>query len=75
MSKNKCNCPKCGSEKFVTEPNQYDILIFTAKGFEIQETAQIDGCKIFCRACGAEIDEAKSIKKVVPVKKRLSPPK
>ena len=79
MSKRKYNCPKCNSNEFVTEPNQYDILIFAENGFEIQETEQTNDYKVFCRECFVEIDMIKSIQKVyVKRKQRISkkkPPK
>jgi predicted nucleic-acid-binding Zn-ribbon protein len=61
----KSNCPECGANEFVTEPNQYDILVLTKKGFEVQSTEQIDGCKVFCRKCSSEINLLKSVKGVV----------
>ena len=30
-------CPSCGSEEFVTEPNRYDILTFD-DGFEVSNS-------------------------------------
>ena len=59
------NCPNCGSTEFITEPNQYDVLIFTQNGFKIETTEQIDEYKIFCRACSSEINAAQSDKKIV----------
>jgi DNA-directed RNA polymerase subunit RPC12/RpoP len=61
----KYSCPNCGAIEFVTEPNQYDILVFTQNGFETQIAAQIDDYKVFCRECSAEIDIVKSDKKIV----------
>jgi predicted nucleic-acid-binding Zn-ribbon protein len=61
----KYNCPKCGADEFVTEPNQYDILVFTKKGFEVQSTEQVHDCKLFCRECSSEIDLLKSVKGVI----------
>jgi hypothetical protein len=77
MSKRKYNCPKCNSNEFVTEPNQYDILVFTENGFEIQETEPINDYKIFCRDCFAEMDISKSVsmKKVCAVRKKRVPSK
>jgi hypothetical protein len=71
MSKRKNHCPKCNSNEFVTEPNQYDILVFTGNGFEIQATEPINDYKIFCRDCFAEIDinQSESMKKICVVKK------
>jgi hypothetical protein len=64
MKKQYNNCPKCGSEEFITEPNQYDVLIFTESGFVVQSTESIEDAKIFCRACSLEVDILKSVKKV-----------
>lgn len=61
MKNKKNSCPECGSEEFVTEPNQYDILVFSGNSFEVQSTEQCDGVAIFCRECGKEIDEQESI--------------
>lgn len=63
MSPKHC-CPDCGSEEFISQPNQYDILIFTDTGFEIQSTEQIDECQVFCRACSKEVDIEKSDKEI-----------
>lgn len=60
---NKYNCPECGSNEFVTTPNQYDVLVFGANGFEVQTTEQTDDYKIFCRECSTEIDIMASDKK------------
>lgn len=73
MSKHKYHCPKCNSNEFVTEPNQYDILVFTTNGFEIQKTEQTNDYKVFCRDCFVEIDMIKSIQQVcVKRKQRIS---
>ena len=65
----KYNCPSCNSEEFITEPNQYDILIFNDTGFTIQSNEQVDDYKIFCRECGKEVDILRSFTKIV-LKKR-----
>jgi len=58
--KNSC-CPKCGSEEFITEPNQYDVLFFEAGQFDIRRSESFDDyCKIFCRECGGEVNDDKS---------------
>ncbi len=62
---NKCTCPECGSSEFITEPNQYDVLIFTKDGFKVQSSKTIEECKIFCRECSKEIDVLNSTSKVV----------
>jgi DNA-directed RNA polymerase subunit RPC12/RpoP len=64
MSK-KYKCPNCGSNEFVSEPNQYDIMIFTENGFETQTTETVDEYKVFCRECSEEIDVLKSTKKIL----------
>ncbi len=57
-------CLKCGCEEFVSEPNQYDVLRFEVGKFEVRHAEDVhDKIKIFCRACGAEIDEQMSEKK------------
>jgi len=54
---NNSKCTKCNSEEFVTEPNQYDILRFVNGKFEVIRSEFTDEeCKIFCRECGAEIN-------------------
>ena len=58
-------CPDCGSNEFITEPNQYDILIFSNNGFENQATKQIEEYKVYCRECSKEVDLLKSINKIV----------
>ena len=58
-------CPVCNSDEFVTQPNQYDVLVFTKNGFETQTTEQIDDYQIFCRECSAEVDVSKSDTKVL----------
>jgi len=61
----KYKCPNCGSNEFITEPNQYDILEFSKDGFETISTESIDDYKIFCRECGKEVDLLKTTKKIV----------
>ncbi len=61
----KYNCPNCHCEEFITEPNQYDVLNFTEKGFEIKHTEQIEDFKTYCRECGKEVDVFKSITKII----------
>ena len=57
-------CPKCGCEEFVSELNQYDILRFEVGKFKVYHAEDIyDKIKIFCRECGAEINEQISEKK------------
>lgn len=59
----KFQCPKCGSSEFVTTPNKYDCLKFVNNNFQIDKSEIIDSeYKIYCRECGVEIDEQKSIK-------------
>ncbi len=67
QDKNKCT--KCGSDSFITEPNQYQILEFIGGKFEEIKTEGIDkeDLRIFCRDCGSEIDE-----KSLLIKKKLS---
>ena len=50
-------CPKCGEGEFITEPNQYDVLIFSDGQFQVDHTESIDDFKIFCRECGVEVEE------------------
>jgi DNA-directed RNA polymerase subunit RPC12/RpoP len=60
---NKNKCPKCSSDSFITEPNQYQILKYIGEKFEEIKTEIIDkeDLRIFCRDCGSEIDEDESI--------------
>lgn len=50
-------CPKCGEGEFVSEPNQYDVLVFSDGQLQINHTESFDYFKIFCRECGVEISE------------------
>lgn len=59
------NCPNCDSQEFITEPNQYDILIFNEAGFIVYSTEQVDNYKIYCRECGKEVDITKTSKEIV----------
>ncbi len=68
-AKNKC--PNCGSEEFVTEPNQYDMLYFENGEFRISHTEFVDVYAIRCRGCGGDIDEEKSIERKRVVLKKL----
>lgn len=49
-------CPKCGAGEFITEPNQYDILTFSDRGFEILDTELMNDFKLFCRGCEIEVE-------------------
>ncbi|MBU2563244.1 MAG: hypothetical protein ABIJ05_04880 [Patescibacteria group bacterium] len=65
---NKYKCPKCGSVEFITQPNRYDCLRIVNGQFQAEKSEFIDEKeRIFCRECGAEIDEETSLqnKKVV----------
>ena len=54
-------CPKCCSESFITLPNRYDCLRFLNAEFKVEKSEFTDdNDKIFCRECGAEIDEKAS---------------
>ena len=61
----KNRCPKCGFGFFDTEPNQYEILLFTGEDFEEVKTEGIDktDLRIYCRSCRSEIDKNESIKR------------
>ncbi len=52
-------CPNCGSEEFVTEPNRYDILTFE-DDFEVTKSYFIDEYNVQCRECAEDIDVEKS---------------
>ena len=54
---NNGRCARCGAGEFITEPNQYDILTVSDRGFEIQNTELMNDFKIFCRECGVEVEE------------------
>ncbi len=59
----KFQCPKCGSNEFVTNPNKYDCLRFVKNDFHIDKSEIVnEEYKIYCRECGVEIDEQGSIK-------------
>lgn len=49
-------CLNCGCEEFVSEPNQYDVMIFRDGEFKIIRSEYMDSEKIFCRECGKEVD-------------------
>lgn len=54
-------CPKCGSEEFITEPIQYDVLFFSAGQFDIRRSESFDDYfKISYRECGGEVNDDKS---------------
>ncbi|MEA2104606.1 MAG: hypothetical protein U9P79_08215 [Candidatus Cloacimonadota bacterium] len=59
----KSKCPICNSEEFIINPpNRYDYLNFTNGHFQVYKSEFTNGEeKIFCRECGAEIDEKKSM--------------
>lgn len=61
---NKFQCPKCGSESFVTDPNRYDVLKFVEGDFQIEKSEFInDECRVFCRECGTEVNLTASIQR------------
>ena len=61
MANRKHICPECDSEKFITEPNQYDVLIFGKGDFVIKKTFSTnDKEKIACRECWSEVDVEES---------------
>lgn len=50
-------CPNCGSETFITEPNQYDVMSFLDGEFNIiRSESTDDGYKFLCENCFEEID-------------------
>jgi len=49
-------CPECGVGEFITEPNQYDVLIFSGGQFQVDHTEFTNNSKIFCRECGVEVE-------------------
>ncbi len=64
----KYQCPKCGSVEFITQPNRFDCLKFVNGQFQVEKSEFInDAERIFCRECGAEIEENASVqnKKIV----------
>jgi predicted nucleic-acid-binding Zn-ribbon protein len=69
---NKSKCPKCGSAEFITQPNRYDCLRIVNGKFQVENSEFINEKeRIFCRECGAEIDEEILLqnKKVILLKK------
>lgn len=61
MSREIEECPFCGSKEFITSPNRYDIMIFTNGDFDWQESEFTNEVGyIYCRECGAEVDEEKT---------------
>ena len=58
-------CPNCGSDEFMTSPNQYDILTFSEAGIEIQSTEQVYEYELFCRECGEGVEFLESEKKII----------
>ncbi len=62
MNDNNSQCPKCGSEQFITEPNQYDVISFEDGNFNvIRSESTDDGYKVFCENCDEEIDFNESL--------------
>lgn len=62
MSENN-QCPNCGCETFITEPNQYDVIELLGGEFNIiRSESTDDGDEIFCQECGVEIDFNDSLK-------------
>jgi len=56
MNENNC-CPNCGSERFITEPNQYDVINFENGNFNvIRSESTDDQYEVFCEECNEEID-------------------
>ena len=54
----KSKCPKCSSVEFITQPNRYDCLRIANGQFQVEKSEFItEKERIFCRECGAEIDE------------------
>lgn len=63
MSENEGRCPNCNSERFITEPNQYDVISFESGNFNvIRSESTDDGYKVFCEECYEEIDFNESLK-------------
>ena len=49
---NYINC-KCGSNEFITKPNQYDVYQIIDSNLEFQNSEFIDDKEhIYCRDCG-----------------------
>lgn len=64
----KSKCPKCGSVEFITQPNRYDCLRIINGQLQVEKSEFADEKEgVFCRECGAEIDEKASLqnKKVI----------
>jgi len=56
MSKDN-HCPNCNSERFITEPNQYDVISFENGNFNvIRSESTDDEYRVFCENCNEEID-------------------
>jgi len=52
-----CQCPRCGSEEFISEANRYDCLRFVNGGLRIEKSEFTNAEeRIRCRQCGADID-------------------
>jgi len=58
-------CPSCGASEFITEPNQYEVLTFTDKGFQVLHNEYMYDYRIFCRECSAEVEEVQQSAQVV----------
>lgn len=55
-------CPKCGSEEFAAQPNRYDYLRFVNGHSQVEKSEFInEKVRVFCRGCGAEVDEEASV--------------
>lgn len=59
----RSKCPKCGSEEFITQPNQYDCLRFVNGEFQVEKSELInENLRVFCCECGDEVDKKASFK-------------
>ena len=58
-------CPNCGCDRFVSEPNAWDVMQFNLQDkdnhFDIIKQEYSDYTEhIFCQECYAEVDEKES---------------
>jgi hypothetical protein len=61
MKVEKYQCPECGSEEFISEPNRYDVFEFQENDFVVTNSHFINEYTFFCRECNQEINVELSI--------------
>lgn len=56
-SKKDYTCPKCGSQEYITKPNQYDTFILIDGKIHFQSTELThEEIELYCRECSRKIE-------------------